>query len=68
MNLYEKRQLKTIVFCDESNFNLFYSDGRVKVWREPGSSLRAGCFDPKVKHGGGSVMVWACFSYYGMRR
>jgi hypothetical protein len=60
--------IKTIIFSDESKFNLFYSDGRVKVWREPGSCLQPGCFQPTVKHGGGSVMVWACFSYYGVGR
>ncbi|CAO4373033.1 unnamed protein product [Caenorhabditis nigoni] len=50
------------VFSDESKFNLFGTDG-IKWIRRP-----VGCrFDPSyqlqtVKHGGGSVMVWGCFS------
>lgn len=63
-----EEEIKNIIWSDESKFNLFYSDGRVKIWRESGSSLQNGCFDPTVKHGGGSVMVWACFSYHGVGR
>jgi transposase len=60
-----KEELKTIIFSDESKFNLFYSDGKVSVWREPGTGLDPRHIAPTIKHGGASVMVWACFSYYG---
>jgi transposase len=61
-------KIKTIIFSDESKFNLFYSDGKPSVWREPGTSLDSNNINHTVKHGGGSVMVWACFSYYGVGR
>lgn len=60
-----ENDLKSIIFSDESKFNLFYSDGKVSVWREPGKGLNECYLSPTIKHGGGSVMVWACFSYYG---
>ena len=57
---------ESVIWCDESKFNLFGSDGKVMVWR----TLREE-FDPKytvptVKHGGGSVIVWGCFTRRGV--
>ena len=51
---------------DESKFNRQGSDGRRLVRRPVNCAL-----DPKYcfktfKHGGGSLMLWGCFSYYGM--
>ena len=62
-----EEEVKTIIFSDECKFNLFYSDGRQNVWREPGTGLESRHLIKTVKHGGGSVMVWACFSYKGRR-
>jgi hypothetical protein len=36
------------------------------VWREPSTGLKLKNLMPTVKFGGGSVIVWGCFSYYGM--
>ncbi|KAF9760563.1 Transposable element Tcb1 transposase, partial [Nosema granulosis] len=49
-----------------SKFNLFYSDGKVSVWRKPGTGLTLKNLSPTVKHGGDSIMVWGCFSYQGV--
>lgn len=61
-----EQSVKKIIFSDESKFNLFYSDGKVRVWREPGYGLKNNYIQTTVKHGGGSVMVWGCFSYNGV--
>uniref|UniRef100_A0A8R1E8I1 Tc1-like transposase DDE domain-containing protein n=1 Tax=Caenorhabditis japonica TaxID=281687 RepID=A0A8R1E8I1_CAEJA len=57
-----RREWANHVWSDESKFNLFGTD-RIKWVRRPVGSR----FDPKyqcptVKHGGGSCMVWGCFS------
>ena len=73
ITLYQKKYLhwstndwKKVLFSDESKFNIFGSDGISWIHRSEGKR-----FDPKytkatVKHGGGSCMVWGCFSGYGM--
>jgi transposase len=57
---------KTILFSDESKFNLHGSDGKGYVWRKVGEELNPKCMKGTVKHGGGNVKVWGCFSYDGV--
>ena len=53
---------ETVVWSDESKFNLFGSDGKVMVWRTPKEEYDPHCIVPTVKHGGDSVTVWSCFA------
>ncbi|GFT93371.1 transposable element Tc1 transposase [Trichonephila clavipes] len=53
---------KTVLWSDESRFTVWQSDGRVWVWRMPGERFFSDCIVPTVKFGGGSIMVWRCFS------
>lgn len=57
---------KNILWSDETKINLFGSDGKTYVRRPKNKE-----YDPKytkktVKHGGGSMMVWGCFSASGV--
>lgn len=57
---------KNVLWSDETKVNLFGSDGKQYV-RRPANAA----FDPRytlktVKFGGGNIMVWGCFSYYGV--
>ena len=52
----------TIVWSDESKFNLFHSDGRTYVRRRTSEEFDERCVTGTVKHGGGSVMIWGCIS------
>ena len=54
---------KKVVWSDESRFTLFQNDGRIRVWRLPNERYKVDCVVPTVKHGGGGVMVWACFTW-----
>ena len=50
----------TVVWSDESKFNLFGSDGKIMVWRSRNKEFNPICTVPTVKHGGGSLTVWVC--------
>ncbi|KAI4293422.1 hypothetical protein PAPHI01_2696 [Pancytospora philotis] len=63
---FTERELLSIVFSKESKFNLLQSDGKVSVWREPGSCYEKEHIVETKKFGGGSVMVRACFSHGGV--
>lgn len=54
------------IWTDESKYNVFGSDGSIKVWRQPNAELEPRNLIPTVKHGGGSVMVWGCMSANGV--
>ena len=61
---FSKRQLKdsqNILWSDETKIELFGLNAKCHVWRKPGTI-------PTVKHGGGSIMLWGCFSATGTGR
>lgn len=55
-----------VIFCDESKFNIWGSDGHQKVWRKSNAEMDLKNLCSTVKHGGGHVMVWGCISYHGV--
>ena len=59
----------TVVWSDESQFNLFGSDGKM-VWGSRNEEFNPICTVPipTVKHGGGSVTVKGCFGHNGPDR
>ena len=57
---------KSVIWSDECKFNVFGSDGKVTVWRKKNTRFEKKNVSPTVKYGGGSVMVWACFSSNGI--
>ena len=63
-----ENEIKSIVFSDESKFNLKYSDSKVHVWKKPQEGLNIKNVAQTVKFGGGSIMVWGCFSYNGVEK
>lgn len=63
---WSQQKWKCVLFSDESKFNLHGSDGRCLVRRPKGESLNPRYTKGTVKHGGGNVMVWGCFSGQGI--
>lgn len=59
-------QWKSILWTDESKFELFGSHRRQYVRRKINERYKPECILPTVKHGGGSVMVWGSFSHAGV--
>ena len=53
---------KSVLWSDESKFEIFGSNRRVFVRRRVGEQMISACVVPTVKHGGGGVMVWGCFA------
>jgi hypothetical protein len=50
-----------ILWSDEIKIELFGLNAKRHVWRKPGTITT-------VKHGGGSIMLWGCFSAVGTWR
>ena len=57
----QKIKTNNILSSDETKIELFGLNAKCHVWRKPGTI-------PTVKHGGGSIMLWGCFSVAGTGR
>lgn len=55
-----------ILFSDESKFNIFKSDGQIRIWRKRNTELDSNNIVSTVKHGGGNILVWGCMSSSGL--
>jgi len=63
---WDNEDWKTVIWSDESRYTLFMNDRRVHVWRQQKERYDIDCIVPTVKHGGGGVMVWGCFTWNGL--
>lgn len=65
----EERTVKhweSVIFTDESKYNLYGPDSALKVWRRSGIPLKPRHVRQVVKYGGGSVMVWGAITSKGV--
>ena len=59
---------KKVLWSDETKVELFGHQTRRYVWRRPNTAHQHKRTIPTVKHGGGSIMLWGCFSAAGPGR
>jgi hypothetical protein len=57
---------KLVIRGDESRYTMWWSDGRVWVWRMPGKRYLPACVVPTVKSGKVALQCWWCFSWNGL--
>ena len=55
---WQHRNWQTVLFSDESRFQLFRADDRTRIYRRAGERTALCCVQETVPFGGGSVMVW----------
>ena len=63
---YSVDNWKKVLFTDESKFEIHGNNRRVYVRRRCGERLSSQCLKSTVKHGGGNIQVWGCFSFNGV--
>jgi len=57
---------RNILWSDESKVNMCGSDGKTFVRRPALMEYKPKYTKKSMKHGGGNIKVWACFSWYGV--
>jgi len=57
---------KTVLWSDESKFEIFGRKRRSRVWRKSDEAFKEANIQSTIKYGGGSVMLWGCFSWHGV--
>lgn len=57
---------KKVIWSDETKINRFQSDGKEYYWHRPHEKLRKHQVKQTMKHGGGSLMVWGCFTWWNV--
>uniref|UniRef100_A0AAZ3NVI2 Transposase n=1 Tax=Oncorhynchus tshawytscha TaxID=74940 RepID=A0AAZ3NVI2_ONCTS len=50
-----------ILWFDETKIELFGQNAKRQIWKKPGTI-------PMMKHGGGSIKLWGCYSAAGSGR
>lgn len=60
------KKWRNVLWTDETKINLIGSDGKTWVRRPKNAELDPRYTTKTFKHGGGNIMIWGCFSWYGV--
>ncbi|KAK3572988.1 hypothetical protein QTP86_011828 [Hemibagrus guttatus] len=59
---------ENVIWSDETKIELFGKNSTCRVWRRKNAELHPKNTIPTLKHGGGNIMLWGCFSAKGPGR
>ena len=59
---------QNVLWSDETKIELFGLNAKRYVWQKPSSAHYPSNTIPTMKHDGGSIMLWRCFSTAGTGR
>ena len=65
---YSESMREKILWSDEMKIELFGLNAKCYIWQKPSKAHHPSYTIPTVKHGGGSIMLWGCFSVAGTER
>ena len=63
---WKEKNWEQVLWTDEAPFSIFGKCGKTYVRRRQGLEFNAECLKPTVKHGGGKIQVWGCFTANGV--
>ncbi|MBN3277122.1 TCB1 transposase, partial [Polyodon spathula] len=62
---YPAAMWEKVLWSDETKIELFGQNSKRYVWRKPNTAHASRHTIPTMKNGGGSIMLWGCFSSAG---
>lgn len=63
---WPEKKWRNVLWSDETKINFFGSDGKMFIRRPKNQQLNPKYTRKTVKYGGGNIMIWGCFSWYGV--